>query len=390
MYRSILIRTLVSVALYETSALAGPVPAFTRIAPLGAATTKYVQVAGGTVDGNTLVGWSGAFTPSTEAAVRWTRSGGLADLGAVAARTHNTATGTSADGLVVVGTSSAGALSQTGSSATAFAWTLQGGLVSVSQPSGHAHGFGSGVSADGSTVVGYGIDFPGDIEQAEAFRLPLGGSASRLRPLSGYSGSYPVGTSRDGQLVGGVSTNDSIGLFGRATLWDSAGVAHSVNPPGSTGSVVAVMAANSSLVIKEFVTSTLQRTWLRDATGAFTQIPGMYDPTGISDDGEVVIGRADLGTDRNRPVIWTRANGLQELAGVLFANGLDLATARAIQPTAIAVGSTLDTLTLVGETPGDNAQQWGFVLTGVPTIPSPSAAGLLALAGGIAALRRQR
>lgn len=117
----------------------------------------------------------------------------------------------------------------------------------------------------------------------------------------------------------------------------------------------------------------------------------MYDPAGVSDDGNVVVGRADFGTNLNRAAIWSRQNGLQELAGVLFANGLDLNTAMGLSPTAIAVGSTFDNLTLVGETPGDNAQLWGFVLTGVPTIPSPSAATLFALGvGGCAGRRRAR
>lgn len=371
-------------------ALSAPAPIYTRIAPLGTAATRYLQLTGGTVDGNTAIGWYGSAGDSTaEVAFRWTRAGGIEPLSSIGARRFNEPAGVSADGSVVVGGSRSGVVSPTVQAAITFRWQPDTGIVMVAPPTGILNSTGTGVSSDGLTLVGYATDKPGLSDYA-AFRAAAGGATTNLPPIAPYLGTTAVGTDAHGARAAGTSwLQTATDLQRQATLWDQFGNPIALAPPGSSASEAAVMSASGAVVIRDFFTATQHRSWVWDQVLGFTQIPGMYNPTGISDDGNVVVGRADFSTNLNRPAIWSRQNGLQELAGVLFANGLDLATARAIQPTAIAVGSTIDNITLVGETPGDNGQLWGFVLTGVPTIPSPTAATLFTLAAATATRRRR-
>jgi probable HAF family extracellular repeat protein len=149
-------------------------------------------------DGSVVVGMSG--TISTINAVRWV-NGVIADLGI------GTAYAVNADGNVVVGT---GIFDD---SVGAFRWTPVDGFQSIPQvltaagvsiPSGWSLLSAQGVSADGTTITGYGTDPNGNF-QAWIARLPLpsechwaGASSSRAMPAQpGPGATGPTFESRD-------------------------------------------------------------------------------------------------------------------------------------------------------------------------------------------------
>jgi probable HAF family extracellular repeat protein len=95
-------------------------------------------------DGSVVVGF-GSGTNGQEP-FRWTSSGGMIGLGVLPAHDFfSTASGVSADGSVVVGESGS----------EAFRWTGEGGMVGLGYLSGHTLGsVANDVSADGSLIVG--------------------------------------------------------------------------------------------------------------------------------------------------------------------------------------------------------------------------------------------
>jgi probable HAF family extracellular repeat protein len=128
-------------------------------------------------DGNVIVGSSNDGNGNTQA-IRWTQAGGMVGLGFLTGGNYSEAYATSANGSVIVGFSNSGS-----SSGDAFRWTSAGGMVSVADWLTGAGvsiaGFtqfssASGVSADGSTVVGYGINTS---NRTEAFIARVGGTA---------------------------------------------------------------------------------------------------------------------------------------------------------------------------------------------------------------------
>ena len=115
------------------------------------------QVNAVSADGSVMVGTSG--TGTTLEAFRWTESDGMVGLGTVTGEHGSEALAVSADGSVIVGDS--------GTSGSAFIWTSSGGMQDLREML-IAHGVSgldyyaleqaTGISADGKTVVGNGID----------------------------------------------------------------------------------------------------------------------------------------------------------------------------------------------------------------------------------------
>lgn len=117
-------------------------------------------------DGSTVVGWgrSDNGRDNSVEAFRWTEEGGMQGLGGLpGGGFYSTATGVSADGSTVIGysrsTASTGSTPSNSSShfnSEAFRWTENGGIQSLADlPGGSFYSRANGISADGSTVVGY-------------------------------------------------------------------------------------------------------------------------------------------------------------------------------------------------------------------------------------------
>ena len=102
-------------------------------------------------DGETVVGYC-TFGATCNEAWRWTKAGGMTALGVLAGETASAAHDISADGTVIVGSSTGG---------KAFRWTSGGGMIDLGivVPGGAVT---AAVSGDGDTIVGNYFD-PGPL-----------------------------------------------------------------------------------------------------------------------------------------------------------------------------------------------------------------------------------
>ena len=162
---------------------------------------------GGAVSGDGAV--VAGFSDPVNAAFRWTNAGGMLSLGTLGAG-YSIAYDCDSDGSVVVG-------EVTGASNDhAFRWTVAGGMEDLGTMTGGTSSRGRGVSADGSTVVGWGGT--SGFTAVRAFRWTSAGGMVSLGTLSGKS-SLAYGVSGNGQVVVGVLM--SLSAPDAAMLWTS-------------------------------------------------------------------------------------------------------------------------------------------------------------------------
>lgn len=188
-------------------------------------------------DGSVVVG-TGRTGTTSNPAYRWTAATGMVSIGDLpGSTTFARATGVSADGNVIVGYSQGSQGTYIGE--LAFIWTPTTGMVSL-----RAHLIANGVtaasswqrlqsawgiSADGSTIVGYGLNASGSFEGFIA-RIP--GAA----PPAGVADSYAVNTDESLTTAApGVLGNDTDAAGGIAVLSDapSSAAAFSLGTDGS-------------------------------------------------------------------------------------------------------------------------------------------------------------
>lgn len=228
----------------------------------------------------------------------------------------NEATGVSADGLVVVGSSSGA------NGGEAFLWTGATGMVGLGDlPGGPFQSKATAVSGDGSVVVGSGNSADGE----EAFRWT---SATGMVALGDFPGgsfsSEAKGLSRNGAIV-----------VGRAT--------------GSRGGEAFRWTAESGIVS------------LGDFPGGATSSTA----TGVSGDGSVIVGTVTTAAGDDA-FIWDEAHGLRSLCLVAAACGGKVAGWRLSAAHAISA----DGRTIVGEGVNPSGHREGWILT-LPVSPTP-------------------
>lgn len=155
-------------------------------------------------DGRYLAG-SGVPEQGSMQACRWSAEGGLQLLGVLHEGGFGDGWGISADGQVVVGTSS----SLDGS--RAVRWTPAGGLQSLGLIAGapYGHAEGRGISADGKTLVGVAYDGL----RSEPFRWTEAEGMKGLGFPSGGENGVAVAASGDGSII--------VGMAGSAFIWDA-------------------------------------------------------------------------------------------------------------------------------------------------------------------------
>jgi len=159
-------------------------------------------------DGSVVVGTGGSASGSE--AFRWTPSGGMVGLGALAVGLNSGGHAVSADGLVVVGDA------QSAYGTEAFRWTVSDGMGGLGDlPGGPTSSNAGAVSADGSVMVGWSISALG----TEAFRWTALGGMIGLGDLPGEPfESKGKAVSSDGSVVVGRATAAS-GY--EAFVWDA-------------------------------------------------------------------------------------------------------------------------------------------------------------------------
>ena len=174
---------------------------------------------GVSADGSIVVGRgssaSSGGTGRTEA-FRWTQTTGMVGLGDLPGGDfYSDASGVSADGSVVVGSSKSASSGGTGTGRTeAFRWAQATGMVGLGDlPGGLFYSKANGVSADGSVVVGVSEGANGN----EAFRWTQATGMVGLGVLpGGYFSSSALGVSADGSVVVGYSDSEN-----EAFIWNS-------------------------------------------------------------------------------------------------------------------------------------------------------------------------
>ena len=204
-------------------------------------------------------------------------------------------------------------------------WTAASGMWDGLGPYpgfGGCPGFGEAlaVSADGSKIGGelfQGCNrFPYTWSAGGGYVvLPITGNAGQLGALSG-----------DGQVAGGWDTHPTLG-FRRGALWDAAGVesfplVSPANPDGAgevnvlnhDGSAYAGLDQNLGAFV------------FRDGAFTYIDVPNNNSiPTGLSDDGGVVVGSwGSPFTPPKKPWVWTAEGGAFTAAAYFAAQGVSL------------------------------------------------------------------
>ncbi|NNF56639.1 MAG: T9SS type A sorting domain-containing protein [Rhodothermaceae bacterium] len=167
----------------------------------------------------------------------------------------------------------------------------------------------TGISADGSTVVGWGVNSEG---QTEAFRWTAGGGMVGLGTPGGLS-SYAEGVSADGSVVVGLS---SVGAFRwtEAGGMEGLGFIHSGDTfsrsfdVSDDGNVVVGQSADTVRVEAFRWTAAGGMEGLGDLDGERIQSTAF----GISADGSVIVGQGRSASGREA-FRWTAAGGMEAL-----------------------------------------------------------------------------
>ncbi len=158
-------------------------------------------------DGSVVVGISKSANGNE--AFRWTQADGMVGLGALAGISfYSAANAVNADGSVVVG------MSTSANGIEAFRWTQTGGMVGLGDLAGDLfYSEARAISANGSVVVGFGTTVNG----REAFRWIQNRGMKSLTEwladdgytLTGWTSTIATGVSADGSVVVGSGTSNN-------------------------------------------------------------------------------------------------------------------------------------------------------------------------------------
>jgi uncharacterized membrane protein len=339
-------------------------------------------------DGSVVVGDTGW----TGEAFRWTAADGMAGLGFLTpAGTHSTASDVSADGRVVVGTSSSPADSpEPFSGAEPFLWTPESEMVPLfDAPGSEYDGRAYLVSADASVVLG------------ATHAPPVGNKVFRWTENQGpvdldVPVGYVTGVSADGSVVVG---NDYEAVVNGAYRWTEAtGAVDLGNLPGNDLNTHATALSADGLVVVGYVDVDVDGDWFAQAF-RWTQEQGMVtlfgppsyanssESTAISGNGSVVVGCGPAGAvQQDRVFIWDALHGTRNLHSVLVDDyGLNLDGWRLEHPTDLSYDGTV--IVGYGTNPSGDTEAWRAV------IPEPSTFALLAMGALgllVSAWRRRR
>lgn len=260
---------------------------------------------GASADGSVVVGRASPVVG--DEAFRWTLADGMVGLGYLPGGSNTSAAlAVSADGSTIAGWSR-----NASSNTEAFRWT-SAGMVGLGYLPGSSYSAAHDVNADGSVLVGFSGNFMGSYE---AFRWTSAGMVS-LGSLAGAS-SFAYGVSADGNVIVGHSAN-------QAFRWTSAGMVGLGVLPGATSSVAYDVSAEGNVVVGESGMQAFR--WTTAGMVGLGDLPGgsfFSSATSTSADGGVVVGRGrtDAGWEA---FVWDADNGMQSIADLLVADGIDL------------------------------------------------------------------
>ncbi len=269
----------------------------------GSEQANFGEAWGLSADGSTIVGYNAyGFGANGYEAFRWTEDTGIVGLGTLDGSKSSAAYGVSSDGSTVVG----GVDDPQHSRQEAFRWTEATGMIGLGFLPGKTYSGANAISADGRVITGESgkRDQAGKVTESEAFRwLQTNNTMEALGRLPGDLYSNAFGVSADGSTIVGFSGTDSsltafrwtpttgmqnLGMTGINSLaWD-------VSDDGAT--IVGLAGGGKGAVIWR---SGLEMTPLQDILiAAGVDLTGwtLESATGISGDGRKVVG---FGTNRD-------------------------------------------------------------------------------------------
>lgn len=341
----------------------------------------YSSAAAVSADGTTAVGYS-ENTQAARHAFRWTEAGGLEDLEDLPFGSDDSAaTGVSADGSVVVGAGS-------GSGAKAFRWTAADGMQELVES--QMLSAAAGVSDDGTTTVGFsGMSIA--VQRPTAWRPDgMGGfETDALENLAGeFSDGVAYAASADGSVVVGYSGPTPVS---EAVLWHGA-VATPIGdlPDGLAWSEARSVSADGTSVVGFGHSATGREAFRWTEAGGIVSLGdlpgGGVDSVAqaISADGSTIVGYAQPAPGVYHAFVWDAVHGMRDLHEVAGAeaDGWVLYAAN---------GVSGDGSVIVGEGTGPDGHPEAWLLR----VPEPGAfaaalAGFAALGASAHVSRRSR
>lgn len=221
---------------------------------------------------------------------------------------NSSASGISADGSVVVG------VSGSDSGYQAFRWTSDGGMVGLGYPAGGSASSASAISADGNVVVGTGSDN----SRNYAFRWTSSdGMITLPDQLSSNSGSGARGISANGNIIVGFTGSEAAAWYDGLEV-DGLGHLPGGLPRGSGANAVS---ADGSTVVGKSTSFASPEDWKGEAfvwnesTGmiglGFLPEDNVSVSYGVSADGSTVVGMS-LNSHKldGEAFRWTSATGI--------------------------------------------------------------------------------
>lgn len=220
------------------------------------------------------------------------------------------ATAISADGSTVVGYGTVA-----GGGTEAFRWTRGGGMESLGVlPGGDHLSYASAVSADGTVIAGYS----GSGSGYQAFRWTQATGLTGLGGLDANDGfTRASGISADGSIIVGYSQT-SAHPMGSGYRWsEAAGMVDMGQLPGDIWSWARAISADGSVIVGQSNTLTdgqAFRWTAEDGMIGLGKLPGAASSgaSGVSDDGTVIAGGGKVG-DFNYAMVWTEEGGWENL-----------------------------------------------------------------------------
>lgn len=316
-------------------------------------------------DGSVVVGTS--LNVPGGGAFRWTQASGVVSLGNLAFGSRPEARGVSSDGSVIVGTVFTPFLVIPAISISfleAFRWTEATGMVALGTPGPGTFSGATGVSGDGSVIVGFrdGGTFcviPAVcIAAPVAFRWTQATGMVPIGTLNGGGISQANAISRDGNVIVGISVDGAANAW-RAFRWTQAsGMVSLGNLAGKTNSSAAAVNFDGSVIVGNASDPNIfgaadsrafrwtQATgmqsvedWLR-SKGVNVPVDTTLAATGVSDDGNVVVGSL-LGPSGNTSAFIARVSPVGN--GMITLQDLQssLTSATNAIPQATSLGNTV-------------------------------------------------
>ncbi len=352
---------------------AAQTPSFTLIGVPSGLTSS--RLYGLSADGRVAAGWSGGVAGNYPGHI-WSLDAGRYDFGREAGLPWRTmAYAISGDGSTVVGDS------QTTNTAPsqAYRWSGTGTFQTLSLLPQAVESHATGVSGDGSIIVGYQLNAVSPFGSARAVRWTSPSTAEFLEPQSTRRSSAR-GISRDGTtIVGevGVGTTD-------AFTWTQGGGLQILpwRPGALSGAHANAVNFDGSVVVGESDGHTV--IWRNGQVQDLGSSPLHHEfwPDAVNDAGTVVTGISFEGPGGGTASIWTPDRGIEYLTDFLAFHGVTVPSGWTLfECTAVSA----DGMTFAGWTNVHDGQNQGFVAT----IPSPASASLGLVALGLAVRRRR-